>query len=115
MNDDVKPNGMTPEQTMAAMLSVLSNIQIGMEAKTRLDAELVQKLDDLIGHFEVVDLAMEILLEMKDKQKLDLKDLARAWREAAEEIFGDEDDDDDDGEPVRDPAGGPRVPSRIPG
>jgi hypothetical protein len=110
------PNGMTPEQTMAAMLSVLSNIQIALEAKSRIDGELVQKLDDLIGHFEVIDLTMEILLEMKDKQKLDIKDLARAWREAAEEIFGDEDEGDDDGgdQPV-DAPDGPRVPSRIPG
>src|SRR6516164_5324404 len=97
MSDNVPANGMTPDQIMMAMLSTLSNIQVGMVAKTKLDTELVQKLDDLIGHFEVLDLTMTLLLEVKDKQKLDIKDFARCWRDAAEEVFGDDDDPGEEG------------------
>jgi regulator of sigma D len=95
-----KPNG---DALAVQMLDTLIALQVQMQANAKLASEFCEKMDDLIGHFEVVGLTMEILAAMKDKQKLDLKDLARAYIEANEEIFGEEEEDvDDPGDPLVD-------------
>ena len=95
-----KPNG---DVLAVQMLDTLIALQVQMQANSKLASELCEKMDDLIGHFEVIGLMMEILAGMKDKQKLDLKDLARAYIEANEEIFGEgEEDVDDPGDPLVD-------------
>ena len=93
-----KPNG---DVLAVQMLDALIALQVQMQANSKLAEEFCVKMDDLIGHFEVIGLTMEILAGMKDKQKLDLKDLARAYIEANEEIFGEgEEDVDDQGDPL---------------
>lgn len=93
---------MTPEQVMINLLTTISTISAQLEANAKLHAEMLGKLDDLIGHFEVIGTAMEILESMKDKPKLDIKDVSRAFREAADEIFGEgeEEDEQDQGDPL---------------
>lgn len=98
-----QPNG---EELPLKMFHALVALQTQLETNAELAKEFIQKMDDLIGHFEVVGRTMEILAEMKDKPKLDLKDLARAYIEADEEIFGEGDGEDE--EDVDDP-GDPRV------
>jgi hypothetical protein len=95
-----KPNG----DTLAVqMLDTVIALNAQLQENAKLAAEFIAKMDDLIGHFEVIGLTMEILAEMKDKPKLDLKDLARAYIEANEEIFGEEEEDvDDPGDPLVD-------------
>lgn len=98
--EEPKPNG---DVLAVKMLDALIALQIQMQANSKLAAEFCEKMDDLVGHFEVIGLTMEILAGMKDKQKLDLKDLARAYIEASEEIFGEgEEDVDDPGDPLVD-------------
>jgi hypothetical protein len=95
-----KPNG---DALAVQMMDTLIALQLQLQANAKLAAEYMEKMDDLIGHFEVIGATMEILAEMKDKPKLDLKDLARAYIEANEEIFGEEEEDvDDPGDPLVD-------------
>lgn len=95
-----KPNG----DTLAVqMLEAVITLNAQLVVNAQIAKDFVEKMDDLIGHFEVIGLTMEILAEMKDKPKLDLKDLARAYIEANEEIFGEgEEDVDDPGDPLVD-------------
>lgn len=93
-----KPNG----DTLAVqMLDTVIALNAQLQENAKLAMEFIQKMDDLIGHFEVIGTTMEILAEMKDKPKLDLKDLARAYIEANEEVFGEE-DEPDQGDPLVD-------------
>jgi hypothetical protein len=95
-----KPNG----DTLAVqMLDAVIALNAQLLVNAQIAKDFVEKMDDLIGHFEVIGLTMEILSEMKDKPKLDLKDLARAYIEASEEVFGEgEDEEPDQGDPLVD-------------
>lgn len=95
-----KPNG---DALAVQMMETLMGLQAQLSANSKLASEFIEKMDDLIGHFEVIGLTMEILADMKDKPKLDLKDLARAYIEANEEVFGEgEEDEPDQGDPLVD-------------
>ena len=95
-----KPNG---DALAVQMLDTIIALQIQLQANAKLASEFCEKMDDLVGHFEVIGLTMEILADMKDKPKLDLKDLARAYIEANGEVFGESEEDvDDPGDPLVD-------------
>lgn len=87
-------------QHMAAEMlknMVLLNERLGNGQE--ISSELVEKVDTLIGHFEVFGRSMEIICEKASdgKSKWSLKDFAEAYLEAADEIMPEDDGEDEHG------------------
>jgi hypothetical protein len=90
-----EPNGKPQEHesvgnVMAAdMLRNLVILNEQLQAGHHLHSELTEKVDQLIGHFEVFGRTMEIICEQKEegKSKFSLGDFADAYLEAADEIM----------------------------
>jgi hypothetical protein len=100
MEGQVEPQKLTGEQLAIAMLENVSLMNKYLEEGAKRQEVLVNLLDELVDWFNVTDKMFEILHEARGK-KLNAADIAEAWGEAADEIFGEDDDDEEDqGDPL---------------
>lgn len=96
-----EPNGRTPDpesvgnQLATELVKNLVILNRTMEENQKLSVEIRDALDQFCGHMEVVNRAMEIVVEKREegKVKFTLADFADAMVEAADEIMPAEEDE----------------------
>jgi hypothetical protein len=99
-NHGEKPRA-TGEQLAVSMLENLSLVNEAMRKSHVLQERLIELLDEQIEWWNVLDRTFELLHEQRGK-KLSVADISQAWCEAAEEVFGEEEEEDepDQGDPL---------------
>jgi len=72
-----------------------------LEADVKSRADLIRVVDELAGRIQVISEACDILADIPNGKRIELKDFVRAVSEADRELFPDDDEgeeDDDDGD-----------------